>query len=154
MGMFYSHRQYRRVEWLRQAERLLDALLGRLTYTAQPLAVLWETFAANDVFSRYSLVQDTVDGLRRDQVFSLAFADAIDRAARQGMVQASEKQLLLELGDALGRTGLSEQKSAIHGYRERLSECRIAAEQTACMRGRIYQMMGVAGGVGLALLLL
>lgn len=154
MGMFYSHRLYRRAEWLLQAERLLDTLLGRLTYTAAPLSVLWATVAENKIFIRNAFVQDTADGLRRGEVFGVAFGGALDRALQQGLLQTTERELLFELGDALGRTGLTEQQRTIRDCRERLCERRHAAEELARVRGQIYQVMGVAGGVALALLLL
>lgn len=154
MGIFYSRRLYRRAEWLLQAERLLDSLLSRLTYTAAPLSALWEALAGNEVFSRYPLVRDTVDGLRRSETFGAAFGAALDRALQQGLLQTTERELLFELGDALGRTGLTEQKRTIRDCRERLCERRHAAEELARVRGQIYQVMGIAGGVALALLLL
>jgi stage III sporulation protein AB len=152
--MFYSHRLYRRADWLREAERLLDALLARLTYTAQPLATLWLAMEASEVFSRYPLVQGTAAGLRQGHAFAAAFGAALEHAAGQGLLQPPEKQLLFELAAALGQTGLTQHEACIRHCLAQLSEARRVAERLAAARGQVYQMMGVAGGVSLALLLL
>lgn len=154
MGLYYSHRLYRRAEWLRRCERLLDALSERLSYTAQPLAQLWLLLAENTVTARYPLVADIAAGLRRGRPFSEAFDVSVEGAVRQGVIQAPEEALLRELGAVLGRSDRAHQRQCIAHFHEQLTDVRRSAEQFAGTRAKIYQMMGVAGGVCLALILL
>lgn len=154
MGLYYSRRLYRRAEWLRRCERLLDALSDRLTYTAQPLALLWQSLALNAATANYPLVADIADGLRQGRSFGEAFDAAVENAAKQALIQAPEQTLLRELGAALGRSDREHQRQSIARFHEQLADIRRSAEQIAGTRAQVYQMMGVAGGVSLALLLL
>lgn len=153
-GLTYAGRLRRRVDGLCRIERLLDALCDRLLYSAQSLAALWQAIAADEVLSDYPLVQDAADELCKGKPFYTAFSRAVDKASAQGQLTATETALLTELGGALGRSGLEQQAQLIRQCAERLEKERQTAEELATVRGRIYPMMGLAGGVSLALLLL
>lgn len=150
----HARRLRRRVDDLCRIERLLDALCDRLLYSAQPLAVLWQTLASDEVLSDHPLVQDTAEGLCKGEHFYTAFSRAVDKASAQGALTAPEAALLTELGGTLGRSGLDQQVQLIRRCAERLKKERVAQEELATTRGRVYPMMGLAGGVSLALLLI
>lgn len=133
---------------------MLDALCDRLLYSSQPLAALWQSFSTDAVLSGYPLVQDTADELRKGVDFYTAFSRAIENAENAGLLTLSESALLTELGGALGRSGLEQQAQLIRHCAERLKCERQAAQEHASVRRRICPMMGLAGGVSLALLLL
>lgn len=154
MGLYYSRRLYRRAEWLRRCERLFDALSDRLTYTAQPLAEMWQSLAVNAATASYPLVADTVDGLQRGLSFDEAFAAAVEAAVKRAEIRPPERALLCEFGAVLGRSDRAHQQQSITRFREQLAAVRRSAEQLVGTRAQVYQMMGVAGGVSLALLLL
>ncbi len=154
MGLTYARRLRRRVDELCRIERLLEALCDRLLYSAQPLAVLWQSFAADAVLFTYPLVQDTANELCKGVDFYTSFSCAIEKAATSGRLSPTQAALLTELGGSLGHSGLEQQAQLIRHCAERLKHERQAADELATVRGRIYPMMGLAGGVSLALLLL
>lgn len=154
LGLTYARRLRRRVDGLCRIERLLEALCDRLVYSAQPLAVLWQSFATDVVLSDCPLVQDTADELCKGTDFYTSFSRAVEKAALAGQLTPTQAALLTELGGLLGHGGLDQQAQLIRHCVERLKRERQAADELATVRGRIYPMMGLAGGVSLALLLL
>ncbi len=137
-----------------RVERLLDALCDRLLYSAQPLAALWQSFATDAVLSDYPLVQDTADELRKGVDFYTAFSRAVVMMSESGRLTSVSSALLTELGGTLGHSGLEQQAQLIRHCAERLKKERQSVEMLVTARGRVYPILGLAGGVGLALLLL
>lgn len=129
-------------------------LCDRLAYSAQPLAVLWQTLATDLSVSTYSLVKDTAKELCKGVPFYMAFSRAVDTLTDSGRLTSTAAMLLKELGGVLGHSGLNEQVQLIRHCAERLKKERKAAEKHALARARVYPMMGLAGGASLALLLL
>lgn len=152
LGLYYSRRLYRRVDFLRQTGRVLEALSNRLTYAALPMSDLWYGLATGEL-GKFSLVADTARELNTAS-FVTAFHRAVDIAAAQGVLTAADKQLLLEFGDGCGRYGLAGQSAHIRAYHQQVESAAEVARQQATAKGQVYQMLGVAGGVGLSLLLL
>lgn len=152
LGLYYSRRLYRRVNFLRQTGRVLEALSGRLTYAPLPMADLWRGLAAGEL-GGFSLVADTALALEKAS-FPMAFRRAVEDAAAQGLLTPGDTQLLLEFGAGCGRLGLAGQAAHIRAYRQQVETAAETAKQQATAKGQVYQMLGVAGGVGLSLLLL
>ncbi len=153
LGVYYSRRLYRRVDFLRQADRLLETVVGRLTYTALPLGALWRRLAEEEIFTDCSLLTDTVAALET-KPFAAAFARAVEQAASAGLVDTQGKSLLLEFANLCGRVGPTQQAAQIRACQSGLRLLQQQAQEQAAARGQVYQMLGVAGGVGLSLLLL
>lgn len=153
-GLIYAGRLRRRVDELCRIERLLDALCDRLLYSAQPLAALWQSFATDTVLSDYPLVQDTANELCKGANFYTAFSRAVETMFDNGRLPSAPAALLTELGGALGHSGLEQQAQLIRHCADRLKSERQAADELASARVRVYPMLGLAGGVSLALLLL
>ena len=124
-----------------------------MTYTARPIAVLWRHLAGSESLGDFALVRDTVAGLEQN-TFGAAFAAAVDAAAERGDLSVAGRQLLLEFGEGCGRYDLLRQEQHIRHYCDRLAELEAEARRQAAVRGRIYPVMGLAGGASLALLLL
>lgn len=154
LGLIYAGRLRRRADDLCRIERLLEALCDRLLYSAQPLTALWQGLAADAVLSDYPLVRETSGELYKGASFYTAFSRAVVTMADSGRLTPAAATLLTELGSALGRSGLEQQVQLIRHCVERLKGERQAADELASARGRVYPMLGLAGGVSLALLLL
>lgn len=137
---------------MRQTGRVLEALSGRLTYAAVPMAELWHRLAAGEL-GGFSLVADTAAALA-DQPFSAAFRRAVEMARQEGLLTAENARLLLEFGDGCGRLGLAGQAAHLQAYHRQVVAAAEEARRQADAKGQVYQMLGVAGGVGLSLLLL
>lgn len=90
--------------------------------------------------------------LEKGASFAEAFAAAV---ALQGDILFPEEQrLLLEFAEGFGGSGMEQQLRRTSGYRVQVEERRRTAEQEAAQKGKIYQMMGVAAGVCVAVLML
>ena len=153
-GLTYAHRLRWRVNELCRIERLLDVLCDRLLYSAQPLAAVWRSLAEDAAASACPLVTDTVAELCKGDDVYTAFSRAVEKSAVCGRLIPSEATLLTELGASLGRSGLDQQVQLIRRCAERLKSHRQAAQELATVRGRLYPMLGFAGGVSLAFLFL
>jgi stage III sporulation protein AB len=116
------------------------------------MAQLWNRLAAGEL-GRFSLVAETAAALE-SAAFPIAFQRAVERASRQGLLTADNSQLLLEFGEGCGRLGLTGQVAHICAYRQQITLAADTAREQATAKGQVYQMLGVAGGVGLSLLLL
>lgn len=154
LGMACARRLRVRVYYLDCVERLLEALRDRLQYAVQPLPELWQGIAADVVLSDYPLVREVACELCKGNNFYTSFSRAVQAAARDGQLSAAQAAVLTELGGALGRSSVEQQAQRIVRCVERLEKERQAACQIASERGRVYPMVGLAAGVGLALLLL
>lgn len=154
LGLTCARRLRQRVNELCRIERLLEALCDRLLYSAQPLAALWQSFATDAVLCTYPLVQDTADELCKGVDFHTSFSRAIQKTVDAGRLMPAETALLMELGASLGHSGLDQQAQLIRYCAERLKSERQVANELATVRERIYPMMGFAGGVSVALLLM
>ncbi len=114
---------------------------------------LWRRLAAAEVFVDHRLLQDTAAGLE-DAPFGAAFSRAVERAQTDGLLTPVGRQLLLEFGAGCGRYDLTRQAEHIRHYRQQLEELESQLTEQAAVKGRLYRVLGSAGGVALALLLL
>lgn len=152
LGMYYARRLYRRAALLEQAARLLLALEQRMSCSCRPLSALCRELAPISAESPWALLTDTLSGLDKGKVFSEAFTGAVER--QKAALTPEDRELLAEFACVCGRSGLNQQRAYFAAYRQRLEAACGQAREQAARRGQIYQTMGVAGGVCLALLLL
>ncbi len=153
LGLYYSRRLYRRVDFLRRTAGVMESLSHRLSYAARPMGELWQAMAAGQAFADFSLVRDTAAAVN-DMPFGEAFAAAVDKATADGLLTAEGYRLLTEFGEGCGRFDLAGQIAHVEAYRRLLSAAAEEARGQATAKGQVYQMLGVAGGVGMALLLI
>ncbi len=116
------------------------------------MAVLWTQLADGGAFGDFSLLTDTVAQLE-GLPFEQAFDRAVDLAVARGEATPTDAVLLREFGYGCGRTDMSGQQALLRAYREQLRMVGEEADRTARSKGQVYRMMGVAGGVALALLM-
>ena len=124
-----------------------------MSYTAQPLPILWRRLAQSEAFAAFSLVRDTAKALPA-AAFAAAFTAAARQAEEQGLLLSADRQLLEEFAEGCGRTDLEGQQAHIEYYRRLL----VAREEDArCIygeKGRVYRVLGLTGGMALMLLLM
>lgn len=72
----------------------------------------------------------------------------------QEKLQQEEKELLIPLGQTLGRYEGAEQSRAVANLRRTLEQVLVRAEEEKSRLGRMYQSLGVAGGIFVAILLM
>ncbi len=130
---------------------MLERVAGQLRYGAQPMDVLWQHMAASGTLGSFALVRDTVKGLD-SHPFAVAFQRAVTKATSAGWLTAESARLLHEFGESSGRFDMAGQLTHLAGCQQRLQTATEEAKQVAVAKGQIYQMLGLAGGVGVALL--
>lgn len=153
VGFYASHRLLQRVSTLEQLERVFGTLLRQLTYSAAPMGQLWRQLAEMEGIGNCPLVADTVGGLA-EMPFSAAFTAAVERMGAVGLLQPSERQLLLTFGAECGQYDLPRQAAQIRSCIQGLEELCNAAREQLKSRGQVYRLMGMSGGAALALLLI
>lgn len=114
---------------------------------------LWQRLAQTPVFSEFSLLQDMAGALEKED-FLIAFSKAVDCAFATGRLTETGRQLLLEFGEGCGRYDAVRQEQHITHYRDRLADLEAELHQEANAKGRVYRVMGIAGGGALVLLLM
>lgn len=117
------------------------------------MSELWRRLAETPAFSKLYLLQDTVSGLTSAEFF-VAFAGAVERAYEAGYLTESGRQLLLEFGEGCGRYDAERQAQHIAHYRDLIGELEALLRVEAATKGRVYRVMGIAGGGALVLLLM
>lgn len=125
-----------------------------MSYTALPMRTLWLGLAQNGSFSGCPLVKETAARLEGGNPFSDAFAEAVDALAARDWLQPPEQTVLLAFSRECGRYDLSRQTAQLKGCRAELVHLLQEARGAANSRGRLYRVLGAAGGGALALLLL
>ena len=153
MGWYAAHRLRRRVVFLETCDRLLQTLWQEMSYTAKPMADLWRRLAHCEGLKEFALVRDTAEGLETVS-FAAAFAAAVEKATVEGAILPPTRRLLIEFGEGCGRTDLEGQQTHIAYYRAQLSAQAEAARRVYAEKGRVYRVLGMTGGVALALLLM
>lgn len=124
-----------------------------MSYAAQPLTQMWRGFAADEMFGDFSLVRDTVERLD-EQPFSRALQAALHRAVQTDGLTVADHALLQEFAAGCGVTGMDEQRRHLEAYARLCRQQSDEAAQQASVRAPVYRMMGVAGGVAVAMLFL
>lgn len=124
-----------------------------MSYAAQPLAVMWRGFAADEMFGDFTLVRQTV-ALLDEKPFLSALQTALRRVAGAEGLTPTDHALLQEFASGCGVTGLEEQRQHLQMYGRLCRQQSEEAAAVAAVRSPVYRMMGIAGGVGTALLFL
>ena len=101
----------------------------------------------------FPLLRDVAQELNKAD-FAPAFSVAVERAYTAGLLTSTGRQLLLEFGEGCGRYDVTREEEHIAHYRALLKEQECLLQQEADSKGRVYRVMGMAGGGALALLLL
>lgn len=139
-----------RVQCLDQLDRLLTVFSGEVRYGLRPLPQVFESLggqAGGEGFARAAEQMNRRDGRSARDCFY---------AGAQGAYPALTEEdaaILLALGDGLGTCDGDTQCRQIEAVRERLALQRQTAREAAVKNTRLYQGLGLLGGLFLILLL-
>lgn len=152
-GIYYGHRLHRRVRFLQRATRLMRTMEQHMSYAARPLATMWRGFAADEMYGDFCLVTDTV-ALLDSMPFASAVQTAVRSLATREGLTAADCGLICEFASGCGVTGLDEQREHLRTYARLCGQQSEEAAETAATRTPVCRVMGLAAGVGTALLFL
>lgn len=142
-----------RVRALRDMAQMLRLLEQELELHPQPMSRLMDTLIPRCHGPARLLAEDCRQALDRlgEAEFSLSWRQSVQRCVELG---EEGRRCLLPLGDTLGRYDSGEQCRTLAVVRQRL-ELLADREEAECRRqGRVYQVLGLSGGMFLMILLL
>lgn len=136
-----------RVENLGELEQLCTEISLEMRCAAPPLERLAESLHGE--FARLLNIE-----LSNGRDIRGAWADSCEKLGKAAFCKTDERQLLKELGAALGTTSAESQLGLLELYRGRFSELRSAALEEYRQKGRLFRSVGALAGAGAAVLVL
>lgn len=141
---------------VRALEEVIQGLIlleSELDLRCESLPAMMPALAQRSVGTARTLFSACAMGLERldERPFSQTWnnsVDALEQLCPRG------KELLRPLGNCLGRYESAEQCRAVQGVQRQLELLRDQKWQDCCRLGKVYQVMGLAGGGFLMILLL
>lgn len=140
---------------LRMLKQMLYMLRGEIKYTKSPLPEAFEHIAPRlpEPFSRF--LAETAEQMENldGQSFPQLWQAQIDRCLSKTHLRKEEKEQLAALGEVLGYLDLDMQLSSIELYLEQLELAIAQSREALATKQKLYQSLGVAGGIFLVILL-
>lgn len=124
-----------------------------MSYAARPLATMWRGFATDEMYGDFCLVTETV-ALLDTMPFALAVQTAVRGLAMGEGLTATDCGLICEFASGCGVTGLDEQREHLRTYARLCAQQSEEAADEAATRTPVCRVMGLAAGIGTALLFL
>ena len=140
-----------RVRCLDRIESLLTVFSGEVRYGMRPLPELFERLGRLEGglgFARAAQEMSLRDGRGAGDCFCSGFQEAYS------VLTEEDLSVLLTLGEGLGACDGETQCRRIESVRERLQVQQKIAQDTAAKNTKLYQGLGLLGGLFLILLLL
>ena len=143
----------RRVRALQAVEQGLGLLEQELELDCPPLPQLMERLAARSQEPARGLFLECREALERleRETFSQSWRRLVSGLSILG---EEGRACLFPLGDTLGRCGWEEQRRMVGCVRKELSRLLQRAREERGRQGRVYQTLGLSGGVFFVILLL
>lgn len=153
MGFRASANLKSRTRALEEMAQGLALLEQELELDAPALPQLMERLIPRSCGPAKTMFQDCRQALERlgEEDFSLAWRRLTGK--REELGQAGQ-QALLPLGDVLGRCACADQRQGVEAVRHHLEALVVRTEEECRSQGKVYQALGLSGGVFLVILLL
>lgn len=153
VGFQVSEGMRRRVAELRELARGLALVERELELWAPPLPQLMERAAAHSRGAAQRLFRACYQGLDRldREDFPTLWRRLVEE---ERSWRGEERELLVPLGELLGRYDGPAQRDGVAAVRARLEELADRAQADCRRQGRVYRALGLSGGAFLVILLL
>ncbi len=151
LGLFQSRRLHQRVQCLGQLNHLLYQFLGEVQFGLRPLPEIFERLGNQSGGEGFALTAQEMklrDGRSARSCFHLAIN------ASYPLLNQEDKEALLSLGEGLGACDNTTQCRLIESVIRQLEVRQQDAREFAVKNGRLYQGLGLTGGLFLILLLI
>ena len=156
IGVSFSADLKKRCSELRMLKQMIYMLRGEIKYTKTPLPEAFSHIAVRlpEPFSLF--LNGTAERMRRMEGETLGeiWRDQIKKDLAASHLSRQDKEQLATLGEILGYLDLEMQLSAVDLYLEQLESGIRQAQEDAGEKRKLYQTLGVAGGIFLVILLL
>lgn len=155
IGASYSNDLKGRCMELRMLKQMIYMLRGEIKYTKTPLPEAFASMAVRMKEPFGSFLEELAEQMANpgNRSFGELWQAQIKASLSGTRLKKEDKEQLGGLGEVLGYLDLEMQLSSIDLYLEQL-ELRIReAQETARTKQKLYQSLGVAGGIFLVILL-
>lgn len=151
IGRWASAQMNKRVQQLEAAISLIEFFKAQLVFTmAEPARILQEAVSRKAV-KNLPFLSTCLDFYKQGEVFPDAWQKSL-LAERSDALNSEDRQILIDLGGILGSTGLQGQLDQLNLLENRLQIQRDAAAQRYQTSGKLYQSLGLMGGLALVIL--
>lgn len=152
MGSWAAFQIYRRVRLLECSVSLIELFKSQLAFTmAEPAEILREIEQKKTV-KDLTFLPVCLSFHQNGMAFPTAWRESLKDPAMDVLTE-EERQILSDIGDVLGSTGLQGQLDQLHLLQIRLKNQLDAASQHYATSGKLYRSLGLMGGVLLVILL-
>lgn len=150
-GICFSDRIRKKRERLAALIYMLEETVTLIRWNSLTLREIAAELSAEKTFEDFSFVKKLYENISGGMSFPKGWEEAV---AADKFMSLEEKQLLSELGCALGTTDKKGQISVIGLYRERL--CGLLSKETEKYRikGKMYRSLGIATGAMIGIIMI
>ncbi len=155
IGASFSRDLKGRCMELRLLKQMIYMLRGEIKYTKTPLPEAFTSIAARMKEPFGSFLEQTAREMesQKEGNFGDLWKAQIKAWLSGTCLKKEDKEQLGSLGEVLGYLDLEMQLSSLDLYLEQLEICIREAQETASTKQKLYQSLGVAGGIFLVILL-
>lgn len=155
LGVQKGRQLTKRIEQLQEIQRMVLFVQGEILYKKAALPEALRNSAGKikspfDLFLREIAGRaDEFDGIR----FSHLFEQGVGERLRNTALTKEDKEELIRFGESLGYLDIGMQKNAILFYLKELEQKIAYLQQEVPQKRKLYQSLGVMGGIFLLILL-
>jgi stage III sporulation protein AB len=142
----------KRVSVFEQLERFVVYLETQIRYSAAPIHEILKQSTKGE-FSKLLFLSETANRMCKGECPSDAWENALRLHSDENALNSNDRELLIDFGRGLGTSDVEGQLLHCETFRglivDRLAKARSEVET----KGKLYVSLGIAGGLGVALLL-
>ena len=154
LGLSAASGLNRRAAALDAMEKLVARIASQIRYTAAPVGELMLSASRTAEFRPLRFLEAVGSAMETEGDFPRLWAEAVSREGGACRFATQDEELLREFGKGLGASDTEGQTAHCRLYGELFSRQAEAARREVANKGKLYIMLGLAGGLGLSLLLL
>lgn len=156
IGFSYSARLGRRMEQLRQLQRMAILLRGEISYGNAPLPEALASIGRKLDEPLSVFLRKVASRLREypDKSFQQVFRDEVGDCLKQSALSVKDKDMLMQMGAFLGYLDREMQLRTVELYLQELCrEIQVSGESVPG-RQKLFRSLGILGGLFLVILLM
>lgn len=155
VGYVFSGRLTQRIEIIREIQGLLMELENEIHYMGRPLGQALQSYA-NGKTGELAQFSRTVAEMYREENATIesAWQESLKQFRDQWPIHTEEWNLLLNVGEVLGKTDKQGQSAFIKMMRDKFLLQEKKAEEERAGKDKLYKNLGALGGLALVLVLI
>lgn len=147
-GFSLSQRLYKRRDFLKAFLVFISTVSTNIRYNSADIFTVVSSSASVDNLSCIATTKN------ENQPFETVWKNKIDNIPKNLSLTASDKQLLYEFGEQLGKTDVDGQLKHLELYKISFAKQLSFAENAIIQKSRLYKAMGFFAGTAAALMMI